>query len=82
MSDTYAAVDHSADVSAAIDWQERIDQWPTMLAYKAAMDRLSGQAKPALDVGSGPGQDAALLGAVAMDRSFAMFEPAGAGRRW
>ena len=76
MSDTYAAVDDNADVAAAVDWQEQIDRWPTMLAYKATMDRLSNKAKPALDVGSGPGEDAALLGAVALDRSFAMSERA------
>jgi len=34
MSDTYAAVDRSRDVGEAVDWQDRIDAWPVIDAYK------------------------------------------------
>lgn len=72
MSDTYSDVDASSNVDEAIEWQERIDQWPAIARYKEAMDtKLSGLA-PILDVGAGPGLDAARIGGVGMDLSHAM----------
>ncbi|MGI9644977.1 MAG: methyltransferase domain-containing protein [Ilumatobacteraceae bacterium] len=72
MSDTYAAVDASSAVGEAIEWQERIDHWPAIDRYKAAMDRIVGDASPVIDIGAGPGLDAARTGAIAVDSSRAM----------
>ena len=72
MSDTYADVDGSAAVAEAIAWQERIATWAPIAAYKHAMDDFTLGAAPALDVGGGPGVDAARVGAVVVDRSVAM----------
>jgi SAM-dependent methyltransferase len=74
MSDTYSAVDHSHDVRAAIEWQDRIDAWPAIDAYKRRSYELIGSARPVLDVGCGTGHDATRLGAeaVGVDASIAM----------
>src|SRR5687767_10818059 len=72
MSDTYGDVDGSDDVAAAVAWQERIDAWPAIAAYKRRIDELCGDARPGLDVGAGPGVDAARAEALALDRSWAM----------
>jgi SAM-dependent methyltransferase len=72
VSETYSAVDASPDVAGAIAWQERIDAWPTMRAYKRRMVDLLAGANPVLDVGAGPGTDAVALDAVALDSSKAM----------
>ena len=72
VSDTYSAVDSSADVDEAIAWQERIDEWPAIARYKEVMDRAVGEATPVLDVGAGPGLDAARTGAIGVDLSIAM----------
>lgn len=72
MSDTYADVDAATDVAGAIAWQERIDRWPAIAAYKRRLDELGGSDGPVLDVGAGPGLDAGRVGAVAVDRSWAM----------
>jgi SAM-dependent methyltransferase len=72
MSDTYSAVDASHDIGDAIEWQERIDQWPSIASYKATMDRHIGGAAPTLEIGAGPGLDAARTGALGLDLSRAM----------
>lgn len=74
MSDTYADVDRAADVEGAVAWQERVDRWPAVRAYKAAAARLLDGLAPVLDVGCGPGLDVVDLGhgAVGVDRSAAM----------
>ena len=72
VSDTYAAVDSSSDVDEAIEWQERIDRWPAVAEYKHKMDRIVGDATPVIDVGAGPGLDAARTGAIGLDASLAM----------
>src|SRR3954470_22265127 len=72
MSDTYREVDASSEIAEAISWQERIDGWPAIAAYKARMDKLCEGLDPIVDVGAGPGLDAGRVGAVAMDRSRAM----------
>lgn len=72
MSDTYSAVDDSSDVSEAIAWQERIDRWPAIARYKAIVDRVVGSATPSLEIGAGPGLDAARTGAIGLDLSRAM----------
>lgn len=76
VSDTYSDVDSSPNVGEAIDWQERIDRWPAIAGYKAIMDRLMGGGTPTLEIGSGPGLDAARTGAVGLDLSRAMADRA------
>jgi SAM-dependent methyltransferase len=78
VSDTYADVDGSADAAGAVAWQERVDSWPAVVAYKAlAAARLAeagaGEGR-VVDVGCGPGLDvvAAGPGAVGVDRSRVM----------
>jgi SAM-dependent methyltransferase len=79
MTVTYANVDGSSDPARALEWQERIDAWPAMQAYKRiAFERLEG-ARVVLDVGCGPGEDAAAIApgaAVGMDSSRLMCERA------
>jgi SAM-dependent methyltransferase len=72
LSDTFSDVDHSPDVEGALAWQDRIDGWPQMRAYKQRSYELCGDAQPRLDVGAGTGLDARALGALATDRSVAM----------
>lgn len=72
MSDTYRNVDAADDIDEAIEWQERIDEWPSIAAYKDSMDQLAGQGRPILDVGTGPGLDAERVGAIGLDASIAM----------
>jgi SAM-dependent methyltransferase len=72
MSSTYSNVDGSSDVSAAVDWQDRINAWPAIRAYKQRTYDLIGTVGPILDVGSGTGSDAGALGALGIDRSQAM----------
>ena len=76
MSETYAAVDESNDVASAVDWQERIDAWPAIAAYKARIDALVAGSEPVVDVGCGPGTDAARSPAVGVDRSQTMADAA------
>src|SRR3954468_7156066 len=72
LSDTFSDVDNSSDVADAIAWQERIDTWPQIRAYKERSYELCGDGRPRLDVGAGPGTDAVALRAIACDPSLAM----------
>jgi SAM-dependent methyltransferase len=76
VSDTYSAVDGSSDVRAALDWQDRIDAWPAIDAYKRRTYELLGAGGPVVDVGCGTGHDLVRLGAGAfgVDASRAMCE--------
>jgi SAM-dependent methyltransferase len=78
MSDTYSAVDRSSDARGALDWQDRIDAWPAIDAYKRRTYELLGDGRPLLDVGCGTGHDLLTLGADALgiDLSVAMCERA------
>ncbi len=75
MTATYDNVDRSDDPQAAVDWQERVDAWPQIQAYKRhSFEQLRGETH-VLDLGCGPGQDAAAVSAeeaVGVDRSWAM----------
>ncbi len=75
MTATYDNVDRSDDPHGAVDWQERVDAWPQIQAYKRhSFAQLRG-ATHVLDLGCGPGQDAAAVSpeeAVGVDRSWAM----------
>ncbi|MGD9703580.1 MAG: methyltransferase domain-containing protein [Acidimicrobiia bacterium] len=81
MSATYSDVDGSDDPATAIDWQDRVDGWPQIRAYKARVLQLLGDAARVLDVGCGPGGDVVAVGVdrcVGVDRSQAMCRAAGA----
>ena len=73
MSGTYANVDASTDVAAALAWQDRVDAWPQIAAYKRRSYELLrvDAADPVLDVGSGTGHDLLALdaGAIGIDAS-------------
>ena len=72
MSDTFSDVDRSPHVALALEWQDRIDQWPQIRAYKARSYERCGSQLPRLDVGAGTGSDARALDAIACDASIAM----------
>jgi len=74
MSDTYSAVDQSRDALGAADWQDRINRWPAIDAYKRRSYELLGVRQPRLDVGCGTGHDLLALGAgaVGVDASVVM----------
>ena len=76
MSGTYANVDASPDVAAALAWQDRVDAWPQIAAYKRRSYELLrvGAGDAVLDVGSGTGHDLLALDAAAIgiDASIAM----------
>lgn len=74
MTNTYAFVDHSDDPDNAADWQDRVDRWPAIAAYKRIVDERIGAPRPVLDVGCGTGFDLARIGdgGVGVDRSFTM----------
>jgi SAM-dependent methyltransferase len=76
VSETYADVDGGEDVAGAVAWQERVDGWPAVLAYKEVARRRVAGLAPVLDVGCGPGLDVLAAGpgtrAVGVDRSAAM----------
>jgi SAM-dependent methyltransferase len=76
---TYGAVDQSPDPSRAVNDQERVNAWPAIRAYKSHAHELLAHASLVLDVGCGPGTDAALLGpgrVVGLDPSSAMCQRA------
>ena len=74
VTDTYSNVDSSADVRAAMDWQDRVDSWPQVRAYKEYTYSCEAELRPVLDVGCGTGHDLVELGpaGVGIDRSEAM----------
>jgi SAM-dependent methyltransferase len=74
VTDTYGNVDGSADVRAALAWQERIDAWPHIRAYKQDTYARAASLRPVLDVGCGTGHDLNLLGlrSIGVDHSDAM----------
>jgi ubiquinone/menaquinone biosynthesis C-methylase UbiE len=76
LSDTYSDVDRSPDAHRSVAWQDRVDAWPQIRAYKERSYELCGDAVPRLDVGAGPGTDAAALAAFACDPSIVMCETA------
>src|SRR5262249_40974725 len=78
LSDTFSNVDASSDAAGAIAWQERIDAWPQIRAYKQRSYEWCGEQGPRLDIGAGPGTDAVALGAFATDLSLAMCSAAAA----
>jgi len=75
MSFTYGDVDQSPDPEGAMAWQERIDGWPAIKAYKKASFDLLPPYGTILDVGCGTGIDALEMGVervVCVDRSALM----------
>jgi SAM-dependent methyltransferase len=74
MSDTYSAVDAAGSVEEALDWQDRIDAWPQIGAYKARSYELVAGAEPLLDVGAGTGVDLRTIAGtmIGIDLSSAM----------
>lgn len=78
VTDTYSNVDSSADVRAAVDWQDRVDSWPQVRAYKEYSYECEAELRPVLDVGCGTGHDLVELGPahIGIDRSEAMVQRA------
>lgn len=75
MTSTYAAVDQSPDPAQAVAWQERLNDRPAIRSYKERTYQLVAGAELILDVGCGPGTDAAALGTarvLGLDPSSAM----------
>ena len=73
MSSTYRDVDGYADPALAVAWQERVDGWPQVRAYKHRIADLVAGARRVVDVGCGPGVDRWGAGrAVGVDRSRTM----------
>lgn len=75
MSQTYSAVDASADPHGAADWQAQMATWGAVRAYKDRTYALLADGDSVLDVGCGPGVDLAGLGlerAVGVDPSATM----------
>jgi SAM-dependent methyltransferase len=85
VSFSYSNVDAGADPHEAADWQELLNAWPAIQAYKQHTYRLLADAGPGrgpiLDVGCGPGTDAAALGparVIGIDPSTVMLARAAA----
>jgi SAM-dependent methyltransferase len=74
MSNTYANVDGAADVAEAVAWQDHVDSWPQIQAYKRRSYELMPDRGLVLDVGCGPGHDIGASGRVmiGLDPSIAM----------
>jgi SAM-dependent methyltransferase len=75
VSTTYSDVDGSDDPAEAIAWQERVDRWPQIRAYKWRVVELLEASGRVLDIGCGPGADVVALGSdrcIGVDRSLAM----------
>lgn len=72
MSDTYSSVDGARSIERALEWQDRIDGWPQVQAYKRRSFELLAGLAPVLDVGAGTGLDAIALDALGVDASAAM----------
>jgi SAM-dependent methyltransferase len=79
LSDTYSDVDANVGFGThVVAWQERVDGWPQVRAYKERSYELFGDRRPGLDVGAGRGSDAERLGALACDPSIVMCRAAAA----
>ncbi len=79
MSDTYSNVDGSRDPQEAAAWQDRIDRWPQIQAYKRRMAELLSGCTPLLDVGCGPSGSLTAAGSVSgigLDASATMCQAA------
>jgi ubiquinone/menaquinone biosynthesis C-methylase UbiE len=75
VSTTYSNVDGSDDPVAAVEWQERVNRWPAIRNYKRRSHELLGPARRIVDIGCGPGDDVAELGAdrcIGVDASVTM----------
>jgi SAM-dependent methyltransferase len=74
VSNTYANVDGSTDVAGAVAWQDHVDGWPQIEAYKRRSYELMPDRGLVLDVGSGTGHDIGASGRdmIGVDRSMAM----------
>jgi SAM-dependent methyltransferase len=75
VTSTYGDVDRSSDPTKAVEWQEYVDSWPQISAYKRRIIELMQDADRVLDIGCGPGGDVVAIGAgrcVGIDRSFTM----------
>jgi SAM-dependent methyltransferase len=72
LSACYSDVDANPDAHLWVEWQERVDRWPQVQAYKQRSYELCGSATPRLDVGAGPGLDAEALQAFACEPSLVM----------
>jgi SAM-dependent methyltransferase len=70
MSDTYVAVDAAADFEEVLAWQDRVDAWPQIRAYKARSFELLGDGQPVLDVGAGTGVDLTAIDALVIGVDF------------
>jgi SAM-dependent methyltransferase len=81
VSGTYSDVDASAEPKGAVSWQDRVDQWPQIQAYKRRIRELLAEADSVVDVGCGPGGDVLAMGTdrcVGVDRSVVMCTAAAA----
>jgi SAM-dependent methyltransferase len=81
VSGTYSDVDGSSDPTGAVHWQDYLDGWPEVRAYKGRALELLHGARPVLDVGCGPGGDVVSVGTdrcVGLDSSLTMCAAAGA----
>jgi len=73
VSGTYAWVDRGEDPEHAADWQDRVNRWPAIRAYKGRIDELLRTAAGVIDVGCGTGGNLATHpGATGVDRSWTM----------
>jgi SAM-dependent methyltransferase len=75
VSFTYSSVDRGTDPAGAADWQDRIDAWPAIRAYKDHMARFLPDDGLVLDVGCGTGGDLVAIGvdrAIGLDPSDVM----------
>ena len=69
MSATYSDVDGSSNPEEAVRWQERVDRWAQVQAYKRRVLELLREADSVLDVGCGPGGDVLAVARVAASGS-------------
>jgi ubiquinone/menaquinone biosynthesis C-methylase UbiE len=76
---TYGAVDQSPDPQEAVAWQERLNERPAIRAYKRHTYELVAGASRVLDVGCGPGTDAAAIASGSAGPGPVGPGPAGAG---
>ena len=75
MTNTYGDVDRSADPRKAVEWQDYVDSWPQIKAYKRRVLELFEGVEGVVDIGCGPGADVLAIGAdrcIGIDRSIVM----------